>query len=280
MGKKKAAAAGAFRCGNLDCNVTGRDKVDKVCAACRAVRYCCRKCQGQHWSSRGGNHRAHCTPPPKPDGAGASAARPAPASPRAPTPAVAAADPEHPCPICLVNEDDHGQCCQCLGCGQLYCGECNVPAKIGRIDNCPTCRSLLRVPAEVDVERLKKLVGRSPGRHTPDAQYNLAVIYYHGSGVPQDHAETARHLKLACDQGHPPARDFLGQLTAQFPAGTRVWIAGLTAAAHLNGRLGTAVTPTRPLAAGRIAVRIDGQTKSMSLSWANVGRVGAGSAPR
>ena len=33
---------------------------------------------------------------------------------------------------------------------------------------------------------------------------------------------------------------------------------------------GTAVTPIKPLAAGRTAVRIDGQTKSVSLSWANV----------
>ena len=53
-------------------------------------------------------------------------------------------------------------------------------------------------------------------------------------------------------------------------AGTRVRIGGLTAAAHLNLTRGTAITPIKPLAAGRIAVRIDGQTKSVSLSWANV----------
>ena len=45
--KKKAAAGGGFRCGNLDCGVTGRDKVNQVRAACRAVRYCSRKCQGK-----------------------------------------------------------------------------------------------------------------------------------------------------------------------------------------------------------------------------------------
>lgn len=37
---------------------------------------------------------------------------------------------------------------------------------------------------------------------------------------------------------------------------------------------------SKPLAAGQIAVRIDGQTKSVSLSWANLGRVGASGAPR
>ena len=36
-GKKKAAAENGFHCGNLDCGVTGRDKVDQMCAAYRAV---------------------------------------------------------------------------------------------------------------------------------------------------------------------------------------------------------------------------------------------------
>ena len=47
---------------------------------------------------------------------------------------------------------------------------------------------------------------------------------------------------------------------------------GLNAAADLKGRLATAVQPTKPLAAGRIAAQIDGQTKSVSL-WADVQRV-------
>ena len=54
---------------------------------------------------------------------------------------------------------------------------------------------------------------------------------------------------------------------------TQIRITGLVTAANLNSRLGTAVQPIKPLAAGRIAVRIDGQTKSVSLSWANVQHV-------
>ena len=104
-----------------------------------------------------------------------------------------------------------------------------------------------------------------------NAQYNLGTMFYNGTGVQQDHAEAARLFKLACDQSYSLALDTLDKLTAQYPAGTRVRIVGITAAAHLNGMLGTAVTPIKPLAAGRIAVRIDGQTKSVSLSWANVG---------
>ena len=211
--KKKAAAEGDFHCGNLDCGVTGRDKVNQVCAACRAVRYCSRKCQKQHWSSRGGNHRAHCQPPPD----GAAASGPPSASPRAPPPAAVPArggndadDPEHSCPICLVNEDDRGQCGQCFECGQLYCGECNVAETLGRIAACPTCRAPLAVSDESTVERLLRLVGRSPGRHTPVAQSNLGAMYQNGTGVPQDHTEAARLYQLAADQGDAMAQWGLG----------------------------------------------------------------------
>ena len=61
------------------------------------------------------NHKAHCKPPPKPDGAPASG--PALVSPRPPAATAGGEDdadwPEHPCPICFDNEDDHGQCGQC-----------------------------------------------------------------------------------------------------------------------------------------------------------------------
>ena len=444
MGKKKAASAPDFPCANAGCPVRGRDKVNKRCAGCGAVWYCGRRCQKQHWDARGGNHRGHCKAAPKP-------APPKPAPPHAPAVAAGADEPIHPCPICLENEDDHGEDGMCFECGQRYCGDCNV----GRVDICPTCRSPFAVPDEVHFQRLLCLVARSPGRHTPPAQFNLGMMYKrgmgvaqdhteavrwyrlaadqgdadgqvslgemydngtgvsqdqakaarlyrlaadqgdaggqvslgvmydngtgvpqdhaeavrlyrlaadqgdagaqsnlgvsyeHGMGVPQDHTEAVRFyrlaadqgnaggqcglgvmyaratgtgvphdhaeavrlyrlaavqgdaaaqfnlagmhhrgstgipqdhtaaaglLKLACDQGFRPARDALGMLAAQYPAGTRVQIAGLAAAAHLNGRLGTAVQPIRPLVVGRIAVRIDGQTKSVSLSWANLGR--------
>ena len=485
MKKKKASATGDFSCANVGCPATGRDKVNKRCARCGAVWYCSRRCQRQHWDARGGNHRGHCKPAPSPRQL---------ASARA-SPTVAAAgrddgnnEPAHPCPICLVNEDNHGQCGQCFECGRLYCGDCNVPDRMGRVANCPTCRAPVTVSAKVRVKRLRCLIARSPGRHTPVAlsnlgamyqdgtgvpqdateaarlyriaadqggatgqlnlgmmhaagagiaqdfskaarwyrlaadqgeatgqfnlgvlyadgtgvpqdfteaarwhrlaadqghtrgqfnlgtlyadgtgvaqdyteaarlyrlaadqghtrgQFNLGAMYQNGMGVPQDHTEAvrwyrlaadqglangqhnlgvayeagtgvpqdcteavrwyrlaadqglatgqfnlgmmystgtgvphdftkaARFLKLACDQGVQPARDLLDKLTAQWPTGTRVKITGLAAAAHLNGMLGTAVTPTKPLAAGRIAVRIDGQTKSVSLSWANLGQ--------
>ena len=119
-------------------------------------------------------------------------------------------DAVHPCPICLVNEDDYGKYCLCYGCGQLYCGDCNVAAKIGRVENCPTCRAPFAVPAEVKVERLMKLLTRSPGRHTRVAQSNLGMMYSMGTGVVQDYTEAVRRYRLAADQGLAMAQSNLG----------------------------------------------------------------------
>ena len=39
-----------------------------------------------------------------------------------------------------------------------------------------------------------------------DAQYNLALMYLNGQGVPQDFAEAARWYQLAAEQGFPKAQ--------------------------------------------------------------------------
>ena len=42
------------------------------------------------------------------------------------------------------------------------------------------------------------------------AQFNLAVLYGSGGGVPQDWATAARWLRRAADQGHAPGQSALG----------------------------------------------------------------------
>jgi hypothetical protein len=82
------------------------------------------------------------------------------------------AEVEHPCIICLVNEDEASSptgvlCGMCFACGRSFCGECK-PTLAASVADCPNCRAPFRVPSgDVMVARLLGLVEeRSPGRHT------------------------------------------------------------------------------------------------------------------
>src|SRR5436309_3203198 len=43
-----------------------------------------------------------------------------------------------------------------------------------------------------------------------EAQYNLAIMYFTGQGVPKDYAEAAKWFRLAAEQGHAGAQYALG----------------------------------------------------------------------
>ena len=42
------------------------------------------------------------------------------------------------------------------------------------------------------------------------AQLGLGAMYYHGHGVPQDHAKTTHWYRMAADQGHAGAQALMG----------------------------------------------------------------------
>ena len=88
------------------------------------------------------------------------------------------------------------------------------------VANCPTCRAPPAASAEETVERLLRLLARSPGRHTPVAQYNLGRMYEDGTGV-KDHTEAVRLYRLAADQGYAKAQCNLGVMYTD-GTGTRV----------------------------------------------------------
>ena len=48
-----------------------------------------------------------------------------------------------------------------------------------------------------------------------DAQYNVALIYYAGEGVPRDDAEGAKWLRMAAEQGVANAQNNLGVMYAE-----------------------------------------------------------------
>ena len=103
----------------------------------------------------------------------------------------------------------------CFACGQLFCGDCTrkfVPKIVqGSFSKCPACRAPLFISHENDVERLQKLLKRSPGRITPTAQFNLGVLLSAGLGkVAQDDYAAFKWLKLAADQGQASAQCYLG----------------------------------------------------------------------
>ena len=64
---------------------------------------------------------------------------------------------------------------------------------------------------ETAVEDLELADLREGARQGDDsAQFNLAVKYEIGEGVPEDDEEAARWYRLAAEQGHAPAQYSLG----------------------------------------------------------------------
>jgi uncharacterized protein len=63
-----------------------------------------------------------------------------------------------------------------------------------------------------DYTEAAKWYGFAAIRGDVDAQFNLALLYANGHGVPQDRTEAAKWYRLAADQGHAEARRNLRKL--------------------------------------------------------------------
>jgi len=120
-------------------------------------------------------------------------------------------EPAHPCPCCLVNEDDMGTSGMCPACGALFCGDCNKPEKLGKV-NCPMCRAELpTLTAKEIVEALEHLLKtREAGRHSGPAYHLLGDMYAKGKGTPQDLKKAAELFKKATKHGSMEAAITLG----------------------------------------------------------------------
>ena len=204
------------------CAACGKKGAHSRCMRCLQAAYCDRKCQKVHWRA---GHKRECkkvttaTATATAKRATHTAAARQPDQPCTNSCATSnessahAADgdqenDEHECPICLdhpdtfmAGPDEHGG--QCFQCGQLFCGPCKKQLVAADGGECPTCRATLRVSKEEIFRQLHALVHtRSPGRHTPFAQFNLGNMYRSGVGVDQDSNEAARLYTLAAAQGN------------------------------------------------------------------------------
>ena len=250
-----------------------------LCNGCKIVYYCNEDCQRTHWGKKGDpdRHKPVCkavraaaaAAESRGGGGGGAKAgsnngtRGAAPSTNAPedTPKRLCTgsqggsgcedgdEPEHPCPICLANEDDASvdgkDPDMCNVCGQQYCGACFQKILIQLPDNltfeamlqdihevvemmaekstCALCRGqFLGTDPEEDFERLSNLVhGRSPGRHTPQAQFKLGSLYWSGTGTEKDVGHALKLFQLAADVGHMQAAYNTGIIYMSPPAGLK-----------------------------------------------------------
>jgi hypothetical protein len=195
-GSKKDGVGGGLVCAH--CKTVGELDTMKRCSRCRRVCYCSVECQKLHWKS--GGHKNVCG---KDGGSGAS-------TDGAGASGGVDAAPKHPCPICLVKEDNDGNTGMCVSCGQMYCGSCSPTLVVRGVTSCPTCRAVLGLSETEHMRQLRQLLARPPGRYTLVAQELLGVCYERGTGVVQDEAEAVRWYRLAADQGNARAQVNLG----------------------------------------------------------------------
>ena len=126
---------------------------------------------------------------------------------------------EHPCSLCLDNEDDAVVDLKdpaiCSACGQFICGACNTVNTAEQLQKCAICRAPTDayISDEETFKRMWNLVHeRSHGRYTPWAQDTLGIHYEQGLVVKQDYVEACRWYRLAADQGHHHAENHLGNM--------------------------------------------------------------------
>ena len=100
----------------------------------------------------------------------------------------------------------------CFKCGQLYCGDCNTPDMMGRVESCPTCRAPFGVSDEANVQRLQEMLKRSPGRHTALALVSMGNMYEFGTGVIKNHKTAFDWYKRAADGGDPGGEQCMGTM--------------------------------------------------------------------
>ena len=151
------------------------------------------------------------------DGGGSAYAAPTPTAPPPPPPTnrVAAPGLQHPCAECMLQEEDAGYedvglkeiiQAMCFSCGAFHCRACNVKLRNKEITKCQSCQAPVPSTDEAEFKQLESLVhDKLPGRHTPQAHYELSVRYEMGLGVKRNALASVKWIRSAAEQGQPEA---------------------------------------------------------------------------
>jgi len=109
-------------------------------------------------------------------------------------------------------------------------------------------------------------------QNSPEAQYNLGILYAMGRGVPQDYAEAAECYRKAADQGHPFARTNLGMLydsgqgVPQDPVRGYMWFE-IAASASAQEEIRKYAESLRDKIASRMTPDQIAEAKRLALEW-------------
>ena len=176
-----------------------------MCARCKAVAYCSKKCQKAAWKS---GHKSVCAAPK----AAPTTARPL----------------QNPCPRCSTFEEDEGEAVFCYKCGTFrYCGPCsNDPAsaregpEANRSPCCEACHvahgRLYRSESDIG-KLLYKLVHNRPDHN--HAALILAKRVGEGElGFEQDRAGAAAEFLRLSEAGFAPAMAVLAEVLEASPS--------------------------------------------------------------
>src|SRR6266852_388292 len=83
---------------------------------------------------------------------------------------------------------------------------CAMPAAAGPFEDAFAAYN------RADYATALKLFRQLADQGNPNAQFNIALMYKNGRGVPQDYAEAAKWFRLSADQGNASAQANLGNM--------------------------------------------------------------------
>lgn len=223
--KKKGGGAPSVRdcanCGASEGSIPGIS-VHRFCSRCQITCYCSLKCQKTHWTN--GGHKHVCIAPKNRKVS------------EQPEPKKAAAKGEECC-ICLEEMTEKETIK--LDCGHSFHLDCIQQLKEKGVQQlCPLCRANLPDSPEKmfseacqiffqlskimneggpinshkknKLEKMIKLWENAANYGHVHAQYNIAMLYYNGNGVPKDYSKAFKWYTKSANQGFMMSQYNLG----------------------------------------------------------------------